>query len=66
MRKGFFSKLIIVLVVLLNIAFTYRVLEIFAITGIEPIALIGAWFGFTMGELLTLASIKKKKINKEE
>ena len=66
MWKGFFSKLIIILVILLNIAFTAVVLYIFYKTGNEPMVLIGAWFSFTTGELLMLASIKKKKIEKEE
>ena len=66
MWKGFFSKAIIILVVLLNAAFTYRVLEIFEKVRSEPIVLIGAWFSFTTGELLMLASIKRKKIEKEE
>ena len=66
MWKGFFSKAIVVLVILLNVAFAYRVLEVFAITGSEPIVLIGAWFSFTTGELIMLTSIKKKKIEKEE
>ena len=66
MWKGFFSKAVVVLVILLNVAFAYRVLEVFAITGTEPMVLIGAWFSFTTGELWMLSGIARTKIHKGE
>jgi len=62
MKKGKFSKGIVVLVITLNVAFTAVVLWLFARTGSEPAALIGAWFSFTTVELWSLSTIKKKKI----
>ena len=63
-KKGGFSKLLITLVVLMNIAFTVAVLYVFLKTASEPVALIGAWFAFTTGELWMLSSIKKEKVKK--
>lgn len=63
-KKGGFSKWIIVLVVLMNIAFTGAVLYVFLKTASEPVALVGAWFAFTTGELWMLSSIKKEKVKK--
>lgn len=63
-KKGGFSKLIITLVVLMNIAFTSAVLYVFLKTSSEPVALVGAWFAFTTGELWMLSSIKKEKVKK--
>ena len=60
-KKGGFSKWIIVLVVLMNITFTSAVLYVFLKTSSEPVALVGAWFAFTTGELWMLSSIKKRK-----
>jgi len=60
-----FSKLIVSLVVFLNVIFTVAVLCIFYRTGVEPAALIVAWFAFTTGELFFLSSIEKSKIRKE-
>ena len=57
-----FSKAIVSLVILLNAAFTVAVLYIFYRVGMEPITLIGAWFGFTTVELWALAGIKKREI----
>ena len=64
-RKSRFSKFIVTLVILLNVAFTAAVLYIFLHIGNEPTTLITAWFAFTTGELWMLSSIKKKKINSE-
>ena len=61
-----FSKAIVSLVILLNAAFTIAVLFIFYRTGLEPTALIGAWFGFTTVELWALAGIKKREIGRGE
>jgi len=63
-KKGGFSKAIISLVVLMNIAFTVAVLYVFLKTSSEPVALVGAWFAFTTGELWMLSSIKKVKVKK--
>lgn len=63
-KKGGFSKLIITLVVLMNIIFTSAVLYVFLKTSSEPVALVGAWFAFTTGELWMLSSIKKEKVKK--
>lgn len=58
-----YSKVIVALVILLNVAFTAATLYVFFKTGSEPSALIAAWFAFTTGELWFLAGIKKHKIN---
>ena len=60
-----FSKVIVSLVILLNAAFTVAVLYIFYCIGVEPTALIAAWFGFTTVELWALAGIKKREIEKQ-
>lgn len=60
-----FSNIVVILVVVLNIWFTDRVLDIYVITSSEPTILIGAWFAFTGGELWLLSGIKKAKIKKE-
>jgi hypothetical protein len=59
-----FSKGIVTLVILLNVAFTVAVLYTFLKIGSEPMTLIGCWFAFTTGELWLLAGIKKRKIEK--
>ncbi len=61
-EKNRFSKFIVTLVILLNVAFTAAVLYVFLHIGNEPTTLITAWFAFTTGELWMLSSIKKKKI----
>lgn len=63
--KNKFSKLIVLLVVLMNTVFTAAVLYVFLKVGSEPAVLIGAWFAFTTGELWMLSSIKKSKVKKE-
>ena len=57
-----FSKAIVSLVIILNAAFTVAALYIFYRIGVEPTALIAAWFGFTTVELWALAGIKKREI----
>ena len=64
-NKPKFSKVLVAVIVLLNIIFTAAVLFVFYHTSNEPVALVGAWFSFTTVELLTIAGIKKKKIEKE-
>ena len=63
-QKRHFSKAIVALVVIMNIIFTGAVLYVFLATGNEPVALVGAWFTFTTGELWMLSSIKKAKVKK--
>ncbi len=57
-----FSKVIVMAVVVLNIAFTAAVLFICLRGQTVPDSLIAAWFGFTTGELWLLANIKKHKV----
>ena len=59
-----FSKWVVALVILLNAAFTIAVLFFFYKVGMEPVTLIGCWFGFTTVELWALADIKKREIDK--
>ena len=63
-KKGVYSKLIVVAVIVLNVIFTAAVLYVFLQTGSEPSTLIASWFAFTTGELLMLSSIKKVKEKK--
>ena len=65
-KKGKFSKIIVVSVILLNVIFTIAVLTIFLKTSAEPSNLIIAWFSFTTVELWSLAGIKKAKEKKGE
>jgi threonine/homoserine efflux transporter RhtA len=60
-----FSKKIVALVILLNVAFTGAVLYLFLRTGNEPTVLIGCWFAFTTGELWMLSGITKTKVTLE-
>lgn len=59
-RSPRFSKPIVVIVIFLNYWFANRVLDIFLEVEKEPGLLIGAWFGFTVGELFLLARLKIK------
>ena len=61
-----FSKWIVALVILLNVAFTAAVLYTFLKIGSEPMTLIGCWFAFTTGELWLLAKIKRTEIEKSK
>lgn len=65
-KKGLFSKCLIGFIVIVNILFTLKVFDVFEKTANEPAVLIGAWFGFTTGELWMLASIKKKKVQNQD
>lgn len=60
-----YSKVIVLLIILLNVAFTSAVLWTYFHKGTEPVVLIGAFFGFTTGELFLIAGIKKKEIKSE-
>jgi len=63
-EKSNFSKIIVMLVVIMNVIFTVAVLYVFLQTGSEPSTLIASWFAFTVGELWLLANIKRSKISK--
>lgn len=65
-KKSFFSKVIVLSVISLNVIFTLAVLYIFTKTSTEPSSLIVAWFSFTTIELWSLAGIKKAKERKED
>jgi len=64
--KKQFSKVIVLLIIILNVWFTVAVLGVFAKTGVEPVALVAAFFSFTTGELWLMASIKKTKVVKQK
>ena len=63
--KAKYSKVLVAVIVALNIIFTSAVLIVFYHTSNEPTVLVGAWFSFFAVELLNIAGIKKKKIEKE-
>lgn len=58
-----FSKKIVAMIILLNVAFTIAVLYTFLKIGSEPTSLIVAFFAFTTGELWLLSGITKTKVN---
>ena len=66
MKKGIFSKLIVTFVIIANALFTAGIMYIFLRTSCEPITLIGSWFTFTTVELWQLATIKKRKVDKND
>ena len=58
-----YSKIIVTLIILLNVAFASAVLYVLLTAQIpEPTTLIISWFAFTTGELWLLSGIKKKEI----
>lgn len=59
-----FSSIVVLAVIMLNLWFAKEIIELIKDAGIEPAALITAWFAFTTGELWCLKDIKKKKIDK--
>ena len=65
-KKKDFSKFIVLLVIILNIAFTLKVFNVFLMTGNEPSSLVVAWFGFTTVELWSLSRIKINKNKNDE
>ena len=65
-KKGIFSKLIVLSIILANVIFTMTVLRIFLRTSTEPSTLVMSWFGFTTAELWSLAKIKTVKENNKE
>lgn len=65
-KKGWFSKAVVLLIIVLNVLFTMKVFDVVEKGYMEPTTLIVAWFGFTTVELWSLAGIKKRKEAKEE
>ena len=59
------SKVLVPMIVIANIVFTGIILVMFWYRGQEPMALIGAWFAFTTGELWAMAFIQKEKVKQE-
>lgn len=57
-----FSKKIVALVILLNVAFTGAILYVYLKVGSAPDSLIAAWFAFTTGELWFLAGLRKAEM----
>lgn len=64
MPKGSFSKIVVILVIVLNMVFTSAMIYVYLQTGTEPSTLITCWYGFTTGELLALAGVKISKVRK--
>ncbi len=65
-KKGRFSKFIVTLIILLNVAFTLGIFYLFLKVGSEPTTLIGSWFTFTTVELWSLAKIRRDKIKGDD
>lgn len=62
-KKTKYSKIIVMIIILLNVAFASAVLYVLLTAQIpEPTTLIISWFAFTTGELWLLSGIKKKEI----
>lgn len=60
MKKGLFSKFIVIFIILANVIFAVKVFDVFIATnGLEPSTLIASWFAFTTGELWALSKIKR-------
>ena len=62
MKKGQYSKWLIVLIVLLNVGFAFGVLLEMKNGGAEPAILIKEWFKWTTIELGASAGVKITKI----
>lgn len=60
-----YSKMIVLIVILLNTIFAAATLYVFLRTSNEPTSLVVAWFAFTTGELWLLAGIKKTEVKKD-
>lgn len=59
-----YSKVIVLLVILLNVGFTAGVFYVSLRMATIPDSLIVAWFSFTTGQLWFMAQIKKAKIRR--
>lgn len=60
-----YSKFIVALVIMLNVAFTGAILFVFLRVGSEPTTLVAAWFAFTTGELWLLSGITREKVRRD-
>lgn len=60
-----FSKIVIILVIIMILIFTGWVLYIFYNNKTEPTAMIAAFFAFMTGEVWALAKLKLAEINAE-
>ena len=65
MKKGQYSKWIILIVILLNVAFAFGVMRAMKGGADEPATLIKEWFRWTGVELTATAGIKFAKITAE-
>lgn len=61
LKKGIYSKLIVLLVIMLNVAFTVYIVESMKVMLFEPAVLVGGWFTFTSVEVGACAYVKAKK-----
>ena len=61
-KKRNFSKMIVTLVILMNVAFTVAILYVFLKVQSEPSSLIVAFFSFTTIELWALSKIKREEV----
>ena len=61
-----YSKLIVMLIVIMNAVFAMAILYVFLKTSSEPAVLVGAWFAWTTGELWALSKIKCNERKGEE
>lgn len=59
------SKILVPLIIVANILFTWQILELFKLGYGEPSSLIYAWFAFTTGELFAMAKIRSDKVKVE-
>ena len=60
-KKGLYSKIIVVAIIIANIKFTEIMIDVYKNVKAEPTTLIVSWFGFTTGELWAMAQIKKSE-----
>ena len=67
MKKGLFSKLIVIFIITANVIFAMKVFDVFTATGgLEPSTLIASWFAFTTGELWALSKIKRDEKHNQD
>lgn len=60
-----FSKIVIIVVIIMILIFTGCILYIFNKKGAEPTIIITSFFAFMTGEVLALAKLKLSEINVE-
>ena len=64
--KTKFSKKIVTLCIMLVVIFTPLFIYAFIKVGSEPIAIVGAFYGFITAELFKLADLKKDENKKKK